>query len=362
VAGLGVLDIDTGQLVEMQPAPAAVGAVAAGSGLVACVLGRSDAPAALVCFDPARLDDPAALQVVRQASIVRLPAAGISVARPVSWPSLDDATAHGYFYPPANAEVDGPPDERPPLLVLSHGGPTSATSPAMSLSVQFWTSRGFAVLDVNYGGSTGYGRAYRDRLAGRWGIVDVADCCTGARYAADQGWVDPARMAIKGGSAGGYTTLAALTFTDVFTAGVSRYGIGDLEALARDTHKFESRYLDGLVGPYPAAAQVYRERSPIHHVDRLDCALLLLQGTEDRVVPPAQAVEMAAAVRAKGKPVALVLLEGEGHGFRQRANVERAIDAELYFYGRVFGFTPAGVDTAAPPPIDIQNSPTEASA
>jgi len=365
VAGLGVLDLADGRLVEVSPPPAQVGDVRASSELVACLAGWPDVPPGVASLPVPAIAAPAAtegeqtrpaLAVVRSASRVRLPAGGISVAQPIAWPSVDGDTAHGYFYPPASLTAAAPTGQRPPLLVLSHGGPTGATSPAMSLNVQFWTSRGFAVLDVDYGGSTGYGRAYRDRLAGRWGIVDVADCCSGARFVAEQGWADPARMAIRGGSAGGYTTLCALTFTDVFAAGASRYGIGDLAALARDTHKFESRYLDGLVGPYPQAEQVYRDRSPIYHVDRLDCALVLLQGTEDKVVPPAQAQQMADAVRAKGKPVALLMLAGEGHGFRREASIRAAIEAELYFFGRVFGFTPAGLDPAAPP-IEVENLP-----
>jgi dipeptidyl aminopeptidase/acylaminoacyl peptidase len=206
---------------------------------------------------------------------------------------------------------------------------------------QFWTSRGFAILDVNYGGSTGYGRAYRERLDGNWGIVDVADCVTGAEMLADQGLVDPARLGIRGGSAGGFTTLAALTFTPTFSVGCSSYGIGDLEALARDTHKFESRYLDGLVGPYPEAKKTYIERSPIHHVDRLESAMILLQGLDDKVVPPNQAAMMADAVRAKGIPVAHIEFAGEGHGFRKAETIKAAIEAELSFYGQIFGFTPA---------------------
>jgi dipeptidyl aminopeptidase/acylaminoacyl peptidase len=224
---------------------------------------------------------------------------------------------------------------------MSHGGPTAATSPAFSLRTQYWTSRGFAVLDVNYGGSTGYGREYRNRLDGRWGIVDVEDCVNGARYLVEQGLVDGERLAITGGSAGGYTTLAALAFHDTFKAGASHYGVADLEALARDTHKFESRYLDGLIGPYPERIDLYTERSPIRHVEGLSCPVIFFQGLEDEIVPPNQAQTMVAALRAKGVPVAYLPFEGEQHGFRRAENIKRSLEAELYFYGRIFGFEPA---------------------
>jgi dipeptidyl aminopeptidase/acylaminoacyl peptidase len=224
---------------------------------------------------------------------------------------------------------------------MSHGGPTAATSPAFSLRVQYWTTRGFAALDVNYGGSSGYGRAYRERLNGNWGIVDVEDCVNGARYLVSQGLVDGERLAVTGGSAGGYTTLAALAFHDTFKAGASHYGVADLEALARDTHKFESRYLDGLIGPYPERIDLYTERSPIHHVEGLNCPVIFFQGLEDEIVPPNQAQTMVDALRAKGVPVAYLPFEGEQHGFRRAENIKRALEAELYFYGRIFGFTPA---------------------
>ncbi len=280
-------------------------------------------------------------EILRRSTDLEIDPATVSVAQPVSWTSEDGATAHGVYYPPVNPNFAAPEGERPPLIVKSHGGPTSATSSSFSISAQFWTSRGFGILDVNYGGSTGYGREYRERLNGKWGIVDVQDCVTGAEMLAEQGLADPARLVIKGGSAGGFTTLAALVFTPTFSAGVSLYGIGDLEAMARDTHKFESRYLDGLVGPYPEAKTTYVERSPIHHLDRLESAMLLLQGLEDKVVPPNQATMMADAVRAKGLPVAHVEFPNEGHGFRRAENIRAATEAELSFYGQVFGFTPA---------------------
>ena len=236
--------------------------------------------------------------------------------------------------------------------MLNHGGPTDQSTDLLDARVQFWTSRGFAVLDVNYGGSSGFGRAYRDRLKGQWGIVDVADCVNAAKYLVAEGQVDKRRLIIRGGSAGGYTTLAALTFhPEVFTAGASYYGVSDIEVLAQDTHKFESRYGDTLIGPYPAARDVYRARSPIHFVDRLSCPLILFQGLDDKVVPPNQTELMADAVRAKGLPMALLLFPGEQHGFRRAETIVRCLEAELYFYGRVFGFEPADVIE----PVQIAN-------
>ncbi|UFU04796.1 S9 family peptidase [Ruania halotolerans] len=280
------------------------------------------------------------VSVLRTSSGLRVPPEAIAAGEAVSWPSAD-GVAHGFLYQPSSEVAIGPDGELPPLLVLSHGGPTAATSAGFDPAVQFWTTRGFAVLDVNYGGSTGYGRAYRERLHGRWGVVDVADCASGARWLADQGIVDGARMAVRGGSAGGFTTLAALTFTDTFAAGASYYGIGDLVALAEHTHKFESHYLDTLVGPYPQAAETFRERSPIQHTGQLRAPMILLQGTEDRVVPPEQAETMASAVRDAGMDVDVHMFDGEGHGFRRAENKRAALEAELAFYGRVFGFTPA---------------------
>jgi dipeptidyl aminopeptidase/acylaminoacyl peptidase len=221
---------------------------------------------------------------------------------------------------------------------MIHGGPTSKASLALNLKIQFWTSRGFAVLDVNYSGSTGYGRHYRLRLNENWGVLDVEDCIQGANYLASQGFVDGKRMSITGGSAGGYTVLCALTFHNTFSAGVSRYGIGSLETLATDTHKFEAHYLDSLVGPYPASKEVYRKRSPIHFIDQIKAPVLLLQGSEDKVVPPIQSERMYLALVAKGLPVAYVTFTGEQHGFRKASSIKRALEVELYFYSRIFGF------------------------
>jgi len=294
---------------------------------------------------------PAQPTILRPPRLLDLPVDLVSAAQPVEFPTESDLTAHAYYYAPTNPGFVAPEGELPPLLVFIHGGPTSSTSSAFSLAIQFWTSRGFAVVDVDYGGSSGHGRAYRERLNGNWGLTDVADCVNSARWLAERGVVDPERLAIRGGSAGGFTTLAALTFTDVFSAGASHYGVADLAALARDTHKFESRYLDGLVGPWPEAEQIYQERSPIHHTDRLERPLILLQGLEDEIVPPSQAEMMVDALREKGIPYAYVAFKGEQHGFRKAENIIRALMAELYFYSRVFGFEVTGkID-----PVEIQN-------
>jgi dipeptidyl aminopeptidase/acylaminoacyl peptidase len=290
------------------------------------------------------------IEVLRRSSRVAIEAGYLSRPQAIEFPTAHGLTARGYFYPPHNGDHSGPAGERPPLLVTSHGGPTGSASTDLNLSIQFWTTRGIAVLDVDYGGSSGYGRAYRERLNGQWGVVDVDDCANGARYLAERGLVDGRRLAIRGGSAGGYTTLAALTFRDVFQAGASYYGVSDLEALARETHKFESRYLDRLIGPYPEQCDLYRQRSPICHVGRLSCPVIFFQGLEDRVVPPNQAEMMVQALRSKGVPVAYIAFEGEQHGFRRAEHIKRALDAELCFYSRIFGFQLA--EPVEPVPIE----------
>ena len=290
--------------------------------------------------------------VLRASSTLELGPGHVSVAQPMQFSTTSGETAHAIYYGPVNAACAVPPDARPPLIAISHGGPTTATTATLDLRIQFWTSRGFAVVDVNYRGSSGYGRKYRNALRGHWGVVDVADMVHAARHLVAAGLADESRLAIRGGSAGGYTTLAALTFhPGVFKAGASYYGISDIEVLAHDTHKFEARYLDRLVGPYPAARDTYRARSPIHFVNRLACPLILFQGLEDRVVPPNQSEMMADAARAKGLPVAYLTFEGEQHGFRKAETIVRSLEAELYFYGAVFGFTPAD----ALEPIQIDN-------
>jgi dipeptidyl aminopeptidase/acylaminoacyl peptidase len=250
----------------------------------------------------------------------------------LEFPTSGGDTAYALYYPPHNADYRAPDDERPPLLVKCHGGPTSAASSTLSLGNQYWTSRGIAVLDVNYRGSSGFGREYRDKLRGTWGIVDVDDCINGAKFLAERGLIDGARAVISGGSAGGYTTLAALVFRDFFQGGASYYGVSDIAALARDTHKFESRYLDWLIGPYPQEEALYRERSPLLHAERLDKPVIFFQGDEDAIVPPNQTETMVAALRRRGKPVGYFLFTGEQHGFRKGSNVQRCLDAELYFY------------------------------
>ncbi len=278
------------------------------------------------------------IEVLRRASTIDVDPGFVSLPVAIEFPTEGGQTAHGFFYPPHNEDFSAPQDEKSPLLVVSHGGPTGATIAVLFEEIQYWTSRGIAVLDVNYGGSAGYGRAYRQRLYGQWGVMDVDDCVNGARYLVESGKVDGGRLIITGGSAGGYTTLCALTFRDVFKAGASHFGIGDLETFAKDTHKFESRYTESLVGPYPARRDLYVERSPIHFIDRLACPFILFQGAEDKIVPPDQSRRMYEVVKAKGLPVAYLEFEGEQHGFRKAENIKRALDAELYFYSQVFGF------------------------
>jgi dipeptidyl aminopeptidase/acylaminoacyl peptidase len=290
------------------------------------------APSAPVAGDAALLRPPRDLG---------LDPSWFSVGQPVSFPSAGGTrTAHGLYYPPTSPEVDAPPDDRPPLLVLIHGGPTAMARPRLDLAKQFWTSRGFALVDVNYGGSTGFGRPYRELLDGNWGIVDVEDCVAAATWLAEQGLADGDRLCIRGGSAGGFTVLAALVATDVFAAGASSYGVADLTALAEETHKFESRYLDRLVGPYPEARAVYEARSPINHVDQLSSPLIVFQGLEDEVVPPRQSEMIVEALRRNGVTVEYHAFEGEQHGFRRAETVIAVLEAELAFYRRVLGFSP----------------------
>ena len=285
-------------------------------------------------------------QSFKQSTNLNLDEAYYSVPETITFPTANAQIAHGFYYPPTNQDYGETTDNRnsqdaPPLVVMMHGGPTGATHSVLNLRTQFWTSRGFAVLDLNYRGSTGYGRDYRDKLIKQWGIVDVEDAVYGAEYLVQQRKADKDRLAIRGGSAGGYTTLSALTFTNTFKAGASHYGVGDLEALAKDTHKFESRYLDSMIGAYPEEIEVYQARSPIHHADQMASPCIFFQGLQDKVVLPNQAETMVDALTEKGVPVAYVPFEGEQHGFRIAENIKRCMDLELYFYGRVFGFSPA---------------------
>jgi dipeptidyl aminopeptidase/acylaminoacyl peptidase len=293
------------------------------------------------------------VEVVRESSDTPLDPGYVSVPRAIEFPTSGGETAHGFYYPPANREFSAPAGELPPLIVQSHGGPTSHATPALDREFAYWTSRGFGVVDVNYRGSSGYGRAYREALRGGWGVVDTEDCIAAATHLALTGDVDGGRLAIRGGSAGGYATLCALVFHDEFAAGASYYGVADAEALARDTHKFESRYLDGLIGPYPERADLYRERSPINFVERLSAPVILFQGLEDEVVPPNQAETMVAALKGNGVPHAYLAFAGEQHGFRRAATEIRCLEAELYFYGRILGFEPAG----EPEPVEIEGLP-----
>jgi dipeptidyl aminopeptidase/acylaminoacyl peptidase len=324
-------------------------------GSLAAIAGAPDRPTAIVRFDPETLEP---LEVARAGSAVVIDPAYVARPESIAFPTSGGRTARALFYPPANADFEGPPDERPPLVVLSHGGPTANTSSALDLAKQFLTSRGIAVVDVDYGGSTGYGRAYREMLNGAWGKVDVEDCVAAALFLVERGDVDRERLTIKGGSAGGFTTLAALAFTDTFRAGISLFGVGDLRALAEHTHKFESRYMDRLVGPLPEAATLYRERSPVYAFDRIRCPVLVLQGLDDRVVPPEQAEQIVAALAENGIPYAYLAFEGEGHGFRGAPAIRRSLEAQLSFLGQVFGFEPAG---AIEPVELVGKEPAEAS-
>jgi len=344
---LASLDTQMQQLDVIETPYTEISGLHASAGRVVFTAGSPIQATAIVQFDASTQ----ALTTLRRAHDLDLDPGYIASPESIEFPTSQGRTAYALFYPPTNKDHTAPAAERPPLIVKSHGGPTAAAPTTLNLGIQYWTSRGFAVLDVNYAGSTGYGRAYRQRLNGQWGIVDVEDCANGARYLVERGDVDGNRLAITGGSAGGYTTLCALTFHDTFSAGASRYGISDLEALAMDTHKFESRYLDSLIGPYPERQDLYQARSPIHFTDRLSCPLILFQGLEDQVVPPNQAERMAQALRDKGLPVAYMPFEGEQHGFRRAENIVRALDGELYFYSRIFNFELAGEVK----PVEIEN-------
>ena len=338
IAGRTITPLDLGPVQEC-PVPAGAG--------LAYIATPTTAPPAVT-----RLSQlGGAPETVKASGPAGLDERDISVGEPFSFPTRDGGEGHGFWYAPTSATSAAPEGEKPPLIVMSHGGPTSMSTNGFSLAIQWWTSRGIAVVDVNYGGSTGFGRAYRQRLYGQWGVVDVEDCAAAAEFLASEGRVDPARIAIRGGSAGGFTTLAALTTTKLFKAGASHYGVADLKLLASETHKFESRYLDRLVGPLPQAEAIYRARSPLHHLDRLSCPVIFFQGLDDKVVPPNQAVDMAQAMATRGLAVAHYTFEGEGHGFRQGTTIRRVLELELGFYGRIFGFAPPGVSET----VEIRN-------
>lgn len=331
---LARLDTTTKTLTPIATPYTAIGGLQVSEKQAVFLGGSPDAPSAIAALDLTTEQ----VQVLRRSSQMDIDPGYLSMPQVIEFPTSNGLTAHAIYYPPQNKDFVAPEGERPPLRVQGHGGPTAATSATFNPGIQYWTSRGIGILDVNYGGSTGYGRAYRERLKGNWGIVDVDDCAHGAEYLVQQGQVDGDRLVIQGGSAGGYTTLAALTFRNTFKAGASYYGVSDLKALAEDTHKFESRYLDGLIGPYPERQDLYEARSPIHHIHQLACPVIFFQGDEDKIVPPNQAEMMVSALKDKGLPVAYVLFAGEQHGFRKAENIKRTLDGELYFYAQVFGF------------------------
>ncbi len=337
---LELLDVDSGRLeplpLEWTSYEATV--FAAGAGRLAFAAQSPHTPSTLVVLDP----QTAREEFTRPCLKLELDAASVSVPRAIEFPTDDGDVAHAFYYPPASADFTGPADERPPLRVICHGGPTSHRSPALSFAVQFYTQRGIGVLDVNHRGSSGFGRAYRDLLRGRWGDIDWRDCVAAARHLAELGETDPGRTWIQGGSAGGYVVLCALAFDpEAFAAGVNLFGVSDAESLARDTHKFESRYLDTLIAPYPERADLYRERSPIHYADRIARPLLVLQGSDDEVVAPSQSEAIVAALDRNAIPHAYIAFDGEGHGFRKAENIRRTLEAELSFAGQIFGFEPA---------------------
>ena len=331
---LARLDIDGGRLTPLDLPYSEFGGVKTCNGKIVCGAGSPSGPGAIIVIDP----DTHAVEVLRQSSTAAAEPdlqRYFSAAQHLEFPTEGGLTAFANYYAPHNPDFAPPAGEKPPLVVKCHGGPTSSASSSLSLGIQYWTSRGIAVLDVDYGGSTGYGRAYRERLKGAWGVVDVDDCVNAAKHAAAAGLADAERAVITGGSAGGYTVLAALAQRDVFKGGASHYGVSDVAALARDTHKFESRYLDWLIGSYPAEAELYRQRSPLSHVEGLNCPVIFFQGADDRVVPPNQTEMMVDALRRRGIPCGYLLFAGEGHGFRRGENIKRALDAELYFYAEL---------------------------
>ncbi|HEX2697948.1 MAG TPA: prolyl oligopeptidase family serine peptidase, partial [Anaerolineales bacterium] len=345
---LAWLDIPLKKLTPIESPFTDISDVQIGKGFAVFIAGSPTQP-----FTIWRMDTSSdKIESVEQAFEVKVDAGYLSTAEPITFPTTGGKEAHAIYYAPANKDFGAPKGERPPLMVISHGGPTSAAQMTLRYTIQYWTSRGFAVLDVNYGGSTGYGREYRQRLNGNWGVVDVDDCCNGALYLVEKGLADRNRLTIRGGSAGGYTTLACLTFQpDVFKAGASHYGLSRLEDFVTDTHKFESRYLVSLIGKYPEEKDLYNKRSPINYLNNLSCPLILFQGDEDKIVPPAQSQIMFEAVRAKELPVAYLLFEGEQHGFRKAQNIKRSLEAELYFYSKIFGFDLAEEIE----PVEIEN-------
>lgn len=343
---LGRLDTRTGTMKEIPTQYTDMYYVLAWPGSAMMVAGSPTESASIVTVNL----ETGGTKVLRRSIAEAVDPRYLSAPETIRFPTEKGKEAFAFYYPPKNKDYSALAGERPPLVVMSHGGPTGATPTTLRYGIQFWTGRGIAVVDVNYGGSTGYGREYRKRLVGNWGVVDVDDCINAATYLVKRGDVDGKRVAIRGGSAGGYTTMCALAFRKFFNAGASYFGLSDLETFVKDTHKFESRYLESLVGPYPEKRDLYRKRSAINYADDLSCPIILFQGLEDKVVPPSQSKKFYEAVRRKGLPTAYVAFEGEQHGFRRAENMKRSIELELYFYSRVFGFRPA--DTIEPVPID----------
>jgi dipeptidyl aminopeptidase/acylaminoacyl peptidase len=340
---LGIVPADTGALTLLPSAVEPADSIAADSTRAVLVAGSPSTFDSVVTVNLTS----GAIESLRAAAQLDANETRFSLPESIQFPTTANETAYAFFYPPTSNEFTAPVGDRPPLIAICHGGPTAMAHGRLNLEVQYWTSRGFAVVDVNYRGSTGYGRAYRQRLRGAWGVVDVEDAISAVRFLIARGAADPNRLIIRGRSAGGFTALAALTSRpEVFHAAGIYYGVADTEQLVHETHKFESRYLDGLIGKYPEEAAVYRARSPVHSVARINCPAIFFQGLEDRVVPPDQSMAMVEAIRAKGIPVALVTFEGEQHGFRKAESITRCLDAELAFYGAVLGFEPAGQPSA----------------
>ena len=338
---LGLIEVTTFDLTDIETVPTITeinrSGLKASNGKALFTVGSPDTSYTLYLYQSESVPK---LQKVQESTENKIESAHFSKPQAVTYMTSDEQKCHGFYYPPTNVNFEAPDSTKPPLIILSHGGPTGATSNTLNLGIQYWTNRGFAILDVNYRGSTGYGTEYRKALNGNWGLSDVDDCVSGGKYLVSEGLVDPEKIAIKGGSAGGYTTLACLVFTNFFKAGASYYGVSDLTALAEETHKFESRYLDSMIGKYPEETQKYIDRSPINHTDDLSCPVILFQGLEDKIVLPSQSQKMYSALKSKGIPVSYLEFEGEQHGFRKSENIKRTLEAELYFYSQVFEFEP----------------------
>ena len=344
---LGRIDTNAGQMQQVALLYTSLNNVQASEGKVALFAASATLAERVLTIDL----DSGAQEVVRVSNRAHVDPGRLSIPKPIEFPTAGGLTAHATYYPPKNLGFEAPPGEKPPLIVRCHGGPTASGGPTYAFEYQYWTSRGIAVVDVNYGGSSGYGRAYRMRLNGNWGVVDVDDCISAARYLVGQGLADGDRVSITGGSAGGFTVLLSLTKRNLYNAGSSHFGIGDLELFIKETHKFEAHYVDTLVGPYPERVDLYRDRSAVHFADNLKVPVILFQGLEDTIVPPSQAEEFVAVCKKKKLPYAYVAFEGEQHGFRQEKNIRRSIEGEMYFLSRIFGFDVA--DSIEP--VEIQN-------